>query len=77
METERSSETSKQTFSKWYKNRRKGHHLNNEKLKARTSKLFNGFDICFSVHFRLVLSDTPTNAQMIFIIQELAYMFRP
>jgi hypothetical protein len=26
------------------------------------------FDMCFFVHFRIVLSDTPTDAQMIFII---------
>ena len=33
-------------------------------------------DMCFPVNFRIVLSDTPTNAQIIFIIQELAYKFR-
>jgi hypothetical protein len=42
-----------------------------------TCELLNSLDMCFCVHFRIVLSDTPTNAQVIFIIWELAYMFRP
>jgi hypothetical protein len=37
----------------------------------------NNLDMCFSLHFRIALSDTPTNAQMIFIISELAYMSLP
>ena len=38
---------------------------------------FLPLDVCFSVHFRIVLSDTPTNAQMILLHKNWPTCFDP